>query len=1438
MSTLESKEATKLDRTEHAATKQSSVLFVLPKTTLVAGDELLAKTFLSLIKQLSGSDSRQVTFLIVDHGQLTKAQKQEFNSECSTAGISIQYLIADKYMHLVGPKSACDSYLFYQWLSENDRFDVVHIPEWMGYAYFALLSKHQGLKFHRTHFVINLHGPSFLRASVEQVPATVEFLAVNFLEKESLRLADSVFSPLPIFFELLKANAWPSPERAYSLQLPAGESAGKIYDEEEKADGQNGVHQALNEIVYLGAIDERDGLSSFCDVLDQLTDSMSGKCQISFCGTVSSPETKTYIENRAQHWRHTWQFHPDQNQNQTLDSLRSGNKLVFVGGTTTASLLIAIKSSLAGLAFLCNSLIVKGLNASPTIPQESMFSDDEELSLKIKQALLHGVSVGKQESVSTHHRQWWKDAHQTIFLSPDAVEHEDGSHKEKQPLVSVCLAHYNRPHFLAAALQSLNSQDYKNLEVIVGDDGSNKPGVQEALDKLQSQYTSRNWKILRLPHRNVGATRTSIAAEAKGEYLLFMDDDNIALPEEISTLVKVSVSTRAAVVTSAFDAFSGDESPAKLDKPLYRKIFLGEAIECGLTENVFGDANALIKRSLFFELGGFDDEPGVAWQDWDFFAKAIIHGAHLEAVPEALYLYRVAANSMNRSSSEWRSAQSIIRQYEKIMPKGLKPLPAMIYGLSKQPATNADGQRSIDAQGSGDASPTSPTSPAPPAPAAALNQTAPHSSQESQPHLPGASEQPAGGAIQDPSPSSSLSLTQRLRANRVAKIAWWLCTMQLPAKVIARQKRIKQIATSPLFDAQWYRKQYAIGDVNPVHHYLAVGASHGFDPGPKFNSRWYRERYPDSQSSSLTPLEHFIEIGIPLHRIATPEEDPLSENFDATWYMQRHPDLASILISPFVHYVLFGQAEGRTPNERAEPLFSQFDADWYCSRYPEANVQPDNAFLDYCVHGRGAGRSINSIEEERNTFNADWYMTRYPEVADTGMEPFEHFLQIGKQKGHAPFAEADPDAKDFDNDWYCHRYPDIEESSVPPLLHYLLYGRREGRLKRPVDGPNSVASALNQRFPDQTAMRMFTVPKAPKQITLVLDNLDSGSLLGRKGTALIFSVLWCQRLQTKLRIVTHGTTLLSSRLPQLLAFHGIALPKSVEFVSYEKGDENSQLPSSTADLFISSSWQNTASLLKTIPGRQIVYLLQEDERLLLGGHDDVLRCSEVLSNKEIRLAVNSSLLYEYLISDGFEHIKKNGAVFEPAFAGSKFHRILSESKALTQRKNFFFYARPDRSSTLYYRGLEVIATALEQNILDASAWEFYFVGTKPSALYLPAGITPQIIEQLESTEYAKLAGSMDLALSLMQSPHPGYPTLELAASGAVVVSNCYANKTSLQSYSRNIICAEPSIEKLTQALAQGAHLATDEIVRSNNYAQNDIEKDWTASFQAVFKKLS
>lgn len=208
------------------------------------------------------------------------------------------------------------------------------------------------------------------------------------------------------------------------------------------------------------------------------------------------------------------------------------------------------------------------------------------------------------------------------------------------PSVSVCVVHHRRPALLRQALASVAAQSRPADELVLVDDGSGDPESLAALDELEAPFAARGWRILRQENRYLGAARNAAAAAARGDALLFLDDDNLLRADALETALRVRAATGAEIVTGIAEIFDGDAPPRPGAVPAGRIVPAGGCAALGLFRNAFGDATALIDRRCFDALGGFTELRGVGHEDWEFFARAVLRGHRLEVAAAPLLWYR------------------------------------------------------------------------------------------------------------------------------------------------------------------------------------------------------------------------------------------------------------------------------------------------------------------------------------------------------------------------------------------------------------------------------------------------------------------------------------------------------------------------------------------------------------------------------------------------------------------------------------------------------------------------------------------------------------------------------------------------------------------------------------------------------------------------------
>ncbi|MFA5014770.1 MAG: glycosyltransferase [Actinomycetota bacterium] len=226
------------------------------------------------------------------------------------------------------------------------------------------------------------------------------------------------------------------------------------------------------------------------------------------------------------------------------------------------------------------------------------------------------------------------------------------------PKISVIIPCYNSARYLPSALDSVFSQTYQDFEVIAIDDGSTD-STREVLDIFLSKYPD---KLRYLYQQNQGpsAARNKGIRHSKGEYVAFLDTDDIWLKEKLELQVKALSGTKAGLVYTDYyieDMISG-ESFSHRCRPFNRMKFKKEF----LLDNQISTPTLLIEKKCFEISGVFDESLHVA-EDWDLWYRLfkVTDFVHLP-----YFLVKVRVRSGSQSSDPVRNLRNDLLFLEKI----------------------------------------------------------------------------------------------------------------------------------------------------------------------------------------------------------------------------------------------------------------------------------------------------------------------------------------------------------------------------------------------------------------------------------------------------------------------------------------------------------------------------------------------------------------------------------------------------------------------------------------------------------------------------------------------------------------------------------------------------------------------------------------------------
>lgn len=218
---------------------------------------------------------------------------------------------------------------------------------------------------------------------------------------------------------------------------------------------------------------------------------------------------------------------------------------------------------------------------------------------------------------------------------------------EVLPMVSIIISTRNNPELLQKCMESiLKKTSYKNVEIIVVDNNSDEPETVKYLSELQNK---REVKILADKREfNFSAINNQAAQNAKGEFLLFINDDTEVIHKEwLSEMVCIVAQDRVGVVGAKLwypnntlqhgGIILGIKGVAGHAHKYFDKLNQGYLGRANLIQEFSAVTGAcmLVKKELFNRVGGFDENLAIAYNDIDLCLRIRKQGLKVVWTPYA-----------------------------------------------------------------------------------------------------------------------------------------------------------------------------------------------------------------------------------------------------------------------------------------------------------------------------------------------------------------------------------------------------------------------------------------------------------------------------------------------------------------------------------------------------------------------------------------------------------------------------------------------------------------------------------------------------------------------------------------------------------------------------------------------------------------------------------
>lgn len=230
-----------------------------------------------------------------------------------------------------------------------------------------------------------------------------------------------------------------------------------------------------------------------------------------------------------------------------------------------------------------------------------------------------------------------------------------------QPLVSVVIPTYNHAHFLGRALRSVLDQTYSNWEAIVIDNHS-----RDNTDQVIQSFNDPRISTLKI-HNNgiIAASRNAGIRAAKGEWIAFLDSDDLWYPQKLDIAVKAVMEDTTVDVCST-DEFlvselTGDKSVLEYG-PCSPNLYQALLVE----GNRFSPSAAIVRRG-FLSLTDIvfrENKEFVTAEDYDLWMLLARAGAKFKCIRSVQGEYRIHANnSSGQIEKHSQNTGNVIRDH-------------------------------------------------------------------------------------------------------------------------------------------------------------------------------------------------------------------------------------------------------------------------------------------------------------------------------------------------------------------------------------------------------------------------------------------------------------------------------------------------------------------------------------------------------------------------------------------------------------------------------------------------------------------------------------------------------------------------------------------------------------------------------------------------------